>query len=54
MSKREYNLATAYIQSCWDCGVTPSKRTYKKLKKQEKEWSIKELDDYRSKYEEDN
>lgn len=43
-----------YIQSCWDCGVTPDKRTLKKFKKQEEEWSIKELDDYRRKYYEED
>ena len=26
-----------YIQSCWDCGVTPRAKTYKKLKEKEKE-----------------
>ena len=42
-----------YIQSCWDCGVTPRAKTYKKLKEKEKEkWSIREVAEYRKAYEE--
>ena len=50
MSKKRYDMAVSYVQACWDCGVTPSRRTFKKLKK---EWGITELDSYRKKYEED-
>jgi hypothetical protein len=51
---KKSSMAMNYIQSCWDCGVTPDKRTLKKFKKQEEEeWSIRELDDYRRHYEED-
>ena len=53
MSKREYDMATSYVQACWECGITPSKRTFKKIKRQQQErnWSIKDLN--RNDYEED-
>lgn len=55
MSKKQYDMAVSYVQACWDCGVTPDKRTFKKIKRQQQEqWGIAELDSDRRKYYEED
>ncbi len=49
MGKKMYSMTINYIQSCWDCGVTPCKAVIQKIKKYEQEqnslknWTIAEL-----------
>ena len=51
--KNTRNMHKLYLQSCYDCGVDPSYKAYKKLKrKAEEQWSLEELNEYRKNYEE--
>jgi len=53
--KRHYkkiSMEKLYLQSCYDVGATPNRKTYKSFK--DKYYSIRDLQDYIDRYEEEN
>ena len=53
--KRHYkkiSMEKLYLQSCCDVGATPNRKTYNGFK--DKYYSIKDLQDYIDRYEEEN
>ena len=55
LMKRHYkkiSMEKLYLQSCCDVGATPNRKTYKSFK--DKYYSIRDLQDYIDRYEEEN
>lgn len=49
---KKISMEKLYLQSCCDVGATPNRKTYKRFK--DKYYSIKDLQDYIDRYEEEN
>ena len=49
---KKISMEKLYLQSCYDVGATPNRKTYKSFK--DRYYSIRDLQDYIDRYEEEN